>query len=272
MCMEYTDKNDSFHNLSTVAVQRNHKDTVFRLLFREMYPFVFAFELNLYEHQSTVNPNIPLRDLFYVSMQLQAMVTERQLYSSKKVKIPVPRFIVFYNGKRDMPERMEYRLSDLYAKAVECPELELKVTVYNINPGKNEDLMQGCRLLKEYMLFTTQIRENSKVMPLDASVHKAVDDCIREGILAEFLSKQRSEVIAMCIFEYDEEAHMQLIREESREEAWEEAWEESRRENGFYIYHELIKEGFSEERALEIAKITRQEMLEMRSRFSGEEA
>ncbi len=163
-------------------------------------------------------------------------------------------------------------MSDLYAKAVECPELELKVTVYNINPGKNEDLMQGCRLLREYMLFTTKIRENSKNMSLDTAVHTAVDDCIKEGILAEFLSKQRSEVIAMCIFEYDEEAHMQLIREESREEAWEEAWEDSRRENGYTIYLDLIKEGFSEERALQIAKITRQEMLEMQSRYSSENA
>lgn len=162
-----------------------------------------------------------------------------------------------------MPEQMEYRLSDLYAKHMEHPELELRVTVLNINPGKNEELMRACQLLKEYVLFTAKVRENLKSMDLNTAVNKAVDDCIREGILAEFLEKERAEVVAMCIFEYDEEAHMQLIREETWEEAWEEAWEKGRQEKGFEVYLELVKNGYSEESALGIAKITRQEMQEM---------
>lgn len=76
----------------------------------------------------------------------------------------------------------------------------------------------------------------------------------------------------MCIFTYDKEAHMQLIREETREEVWKEAWEKSRQENGFYSYLQLIKVGYSEERALEIANITRQEMLEMQSGYPSENA
>lgn len=247
--------------------ERNYKDTVFRMLFREksallsLYNAVnktnftnvddleittlenavymgmkndvscmFAFELSLYEHQSTVNPNMPLRDLFYVVGQLQKLVSEKNLYHSKCIHIPTPRFAVFYNGSTQMPERMEYRLSDLFQKKTDYPELELIVTVYNINPGMNEDLLEACHLLKEYMLFTAKIRENRKTMDLRLAVNKAVEDCICNGILADFLKAQRAEVIAMSIFEYDHEKHMRLIKEDGREEGREEGRVEGREE------------------------------------------
>lgn len=240
---------------ANVSAQRNFKDTVFRMLFREKTALlslynavnetnftnvdeleiatldnavymgmkndvscVLAFELSLYEHQSTVNPNMPLRDLFYVAQQLQKIISEKNLYSSRKIQIPTPRFAVFYNGSTAMPERLEYRLSDLFQKQVEKPELELIVTVYNINPGMNEALLEACQMLKEYMLFTIKIRENQKVMELRNAVNKAVEDCIREGILSEFLEEQRAEVVAMSIFEYDAEKHIRLEKEESYEE------------------------------------------------------
>lgn len=240
---------------ANVSAQRNFKDTVFRMLFREKTALlslynavnetnftnvdeleiatldnavymgmkndvscVFAFELSLYEHQSTVNPNMPLRDLFYVAQQLQKIISEKNLYSSRKIQIPTPRFAVFYNGSTAMPERLEYRLSDLFQKQVDKPELELIVTVYNINPGMNEALLEACQMLKEYMLFTIKIRENQKVMELRDAVNKAVEDCIREGILSEFLEEQRAEVVAMSIFEYDAEKHIRLEKEESYEE------------------------------------------------------
>ncbi|MBQ8247768.1 MAG: hypothetical protein IJZ42_11595 [Lachnospiraceae bacterium] len=234
---------------------RNYKDTVFRMLFREksallsLYNAVnktnftnvddleittlenavymgmkndvscmFAFELSLYEHQSTVNPNMPLRDLFYVAQQLQKLILNDDLYKNKTVPIPTPRFAVFYNGNAKMPEQTEYRLSDLFQKKTECPELELIVTVYNINPGMNKDLLEACQLLKEYTLFTTKIRDKRRTMHLQTAVNQAVDECIREGILSDFLRKQRAEVIAMSIFEYDYERHMKIIKEEGRED------------------------------------------------------
>ena len=238
-----------------LSVKRNYKDTVFRMLFREKEALlslynavnethftnadeleittldnaiymgmkndvscVFAFELNLYEHQSTVNPNMPLRDLFYVAQQLQKIVTDKNLYSSRKVQIPTPRFIVFYNGNMKIPERLEYRLSDLFQKQVEKPELELIVTVYNINPGMNEALLEGCHKLKEYMQFTTKIRDKLRTMELECAINKAVEECIKEGILADFLTKHRAEVVAMSIFEYNAEQHMRLEKEESYED------------------------------------------------------
>ena len=180
--------------------------------------FVFDLTLSLYEHQSTVNPNIPLRDLFYVSKVLQNIVKNENLHGSKAVKIPTPKFVVFYNGVTEHPEKREYRLSDAFEKTAEQPELELIVTVLNINPGKNEELLQGCRMLKEYMQYVERVRKYLPEYGIEEAVNRAVTECIQEGILADFLMKNRAEAIEMSIFEYNEEAHMKSIREEGYDE------------------------------------------------------
>ena len=98
--------------------------------------FVLEMGLYLYEHQSTYNPNIPLRDLFYIASEYQALADGKSLYSSGIQKIPTPKFLVFYNGlDHKVPDRMELRLSDAYENPVDEPDLELKVTMLNINAG-----------------------------------------------------------------------------------------------------------------------------------------
>lgn len=86
--------------------------------------FVFDFCLNLYEHQSTVNPNMPLRDLFYVSGVLQKIIRKENLYASKTVRIPTPGFVVFYNGTEKYPAKKVLYLSDAYEKKEEKPAFE----------------------------------------------------------------------------------------------------------------------------------------------------
>lgn len=240
-------------------VQRNYKDTVFRMLFKEkenllsLYnalngtgytnvddleittlenavymnykndiSFVFAHELLLYEHQSTFNPNMPLRDLVYVSSVLQGRISGDDLYSRRIVRIPAPKFIVFYNGTGSQPERQILRLSDVFEKKQEQPALELNVIVYNINLGRNSELLAACSLLKEYAQYVDQVRTLARELPFPKAVEKAVDYCIGNGILADFLRENRAEAIAMSIFEYDEEKHMKNEREEGREEGREE--------------------------------------------------
>ncbi len=241
-------------SLNKAAVQRNYKDTVFRMLFREkenllsLYnalngttyektddleittlenavymnykndiSFVFDFELLLYEHQSTCNPNMPLRDLLYVTRVLQNRIRDANLYSRSLVRIPPPRFIVFYNGTEFQPEQQILQLSDAFEKKQEHPALELTVVVYNINLGHNQELLEACRLLKEYAQYVAQVRVYTKEMDFPEAVEQAVTYCIRNGILADFLAKNRAEVIAVSIFEYDEEKHMKSEREEWRE-------------------------------------------------------
>jgi len=235
-------------------IQKNHKDTVFRFLFgRPEYAlalynslngtnyrdtgqlryntlenaiymgmkndisFVIAQQMNLYEHQSTVNPNMPLRDLFYIADLLQKEYRDRSVYSAKQIKIPAPQFVVFYNGREQMPERLELKLSDAYEIPSRDPSLELKVTVLNINPGMNEGLKEKCPILKEYVSFVEKVRTHAGQMEPEEAVELAVEECIRENILKDFLREQRSEVTMLSIYEYDEEKELELIRAEERE-------------------------------------------------------
>ena len=178
------------------------------------------FRLHLYEHQSTWNPNIPLRDLFYVS-NLYSKITEAEnLHSSRRIKIPAPRFLVFYNGRKDYPDRVVMKLSEMYGKKEKNPALELEVIILNINEGHNKALMDACRTLREYAIYTAKVRRNvrERNQPLTNAVELAVSECIREGVLESFLRKQRAEAISVSIFEYDFARHMAAISEESREE------------------------------------------------------
>lgn len=174
--------------------------------------FIIDTNLFLYEHQSTYNPNMPLRDLFYISGEYQKLVDRKSLYSSILLKLPAPNFIVFYNGKRKMPDRWTNCLSESYENQQGDPNLELKVVTININSDCNRKLMEQCRILGEYAQYVEKVRKNAETMSLDVAVKEAVDECIQKGILADFLRVNRAEVIAMSIFEYDKEEEEQKLQ------------------------------------------------------------
>ena len=175
-----------------VTANRNYKDTVFRKLFSDrrnllsLYnaingtaytdetkleivtlenaiymgmkndlAFIIDTNLFLYEHQSTYNPNMPLRDLFYISSEYQKLVDKESLYSSVLLKIPAPHFIVFYNGRRKMLDRWTNCLSEAYKNQQGEPDLKLKVVTININDGHNEELMEQCKILEEYAQYVS---------------------------------------------------------------------------------------------------------------------
>ena len=272
--------------------QRNYKDTVYRMLFKEpahalsLYnslngtaytdesllefntlenaiymgmkndlSFFIMSEMPLYEQQSTDTPNMPLRNLFYVADLLQAFVKDRPLYSSRQIRIPAPRFVVLYNGTEDIPDRMELKLSDAFETKNGEPELELKVQVYNINRGRNEDLKEKCPILKEYMIYVEKVREYVKLMPLEEAVERAIEDCIRNNVLKDFLLKQRAEVFKMSIYEYDKERDFKLLREEERKYAREEVRDEVIKE-----VREEVRDKMIEEVRGELIKEVREEM------------
>ena len=181
--------------------------------------FILDLALFLWEHQSTYNPNIPLRDLMYIAKEYEKYIKEKgiSLYSNRQQKIPAPQFIVFYNGNRKIGERMEHRLSDAYETSNGEPALELKVLVININEGYNQKLMESCQILKEYAQYVSKVRTYKKTLKLNEAVEKAVEECIQEGILREFFLKHRAEVVAMSIFEYDREWEEEILRKEEFE-------------------------------------------------------
>ena len=181
--------------------------------------FILDLALFLWEHQSTYNPNIPLRNLMYIAKEYEKYIKEKgiSLYSNRQQKIPAPQFIVFYNGNRKIGERMEHRLSDAYETSNGEPALELKVLVININEGYNQKLMESCQILKEYAQYVSKVRIYKKTLKLNEAVEKAVEECIQEGILREFFLKHRAEVVAMSIFEYDREWEEEILRKEEFE-------------------------------------------------------
>ena len=234
----------------TPAANRNYKDTVFRMLFSDrknllsLYnavnqsdynnpddleivtlenaiymgmkndlAFIMDLNLYLYEHQSTYNPNIPLRNLFYIADEYQRLVVQKSLYSTVIQKIPTPRFIVFYNGTKKVDDYNEFRLSSAYENPTDNPDLELRVTMLNVNDGHNLELMEHCRTLKEYAKYVARVRKYvTQNIPLEEAVTRAVDECIEEGILAEFLMKNKAEVIKVSIYEYDKEFEEKKLR------------------------------------------------------------
>ena len=174
--------------------------------------FIVDTGLFLYEHQSTYTPNMPLRDLFYISAEYQKFVNHRSLYSSVIQKIPAPNFIVFYNGTEKKEDSWINYLSEAYQNLSGEPNLELKVLTLNINEGHNGELMEQCQILREYAQYVAKVREYARETELDVAVEQAVTDCIQNNILPEFLRKNKSEVIAMSIFEYDKEEEEKKLR------------------------------------------------------------
>ena len=180
--------------------------------------FLIDGRLSLYEHQSTKNPNLPLRFLLYISRLYSKIIRDANLFGEKIVQIPAPEFIIFYNGKEKMPERQTLKLSDMYTVKKGKPKLELEATMLNISGSNNRKLKEACRTLKDYAIYTDKIRMYTESMELQEAVDRAIDECIRENVLREFLQKHRAEAREMSIFEYDQERHMQQEREAGREE------------------------------------------------------
>ena len=245
--------------------QRKYKDTLFRMIFQnpedllELYnavngtdyrnpeelqivtlenaiymnmkndlAFIIDCRMSLYEHQSSVNPNMPLRNLFYVAKEYQSMVSTKSLYSSRLVKLPTPCFVIFYNGLAEQPERLEMKLSDAFLTPVKDPALELKAVQLNIGYGHNRELMEKCPLLAQYSLYVGRVQQYAGNMPLKEAVELAVKECIEEGVLSDFLRRNRAEAIEVSIFEYDEERELELFRAAERENGREEGREEGR--------------------------------------------
>lgn len=196
----------------------NTLDNAIYMSMRNDLSFLIDARLSLYEHQSTYSPNLPLRFLFYLADLLSGITRDKNLYGKKKVKIPTPRFLVFYNGEAPQPDSKVLKLSDLYETEETDHKLELEVLMLNINAGHNPELMAASHTLWEYAEYTARVRKYAGEMSVSEAVDRAIAECIQENILKEFLEKYQAEAKNVSIYEYDEERH---IRQE-REAAWEE--------------------------------------------------
>ena len=214
----YTDPDD---------VEMETLESGFSLSIRNDAAFVVDASLNIYEHQSSVCPNMPLRNLIYFSRIIKRRLKEskRNLFGSKLIKIPVPKFVVFYNGEIDRPEEYELRLSDAFEKQVDSPELELVCKVYNVNIGKHAKIIEECKVIKDYMTFVDYVRkyyEEQDKEDYNLAIEKAIDRCIEESVLVDFFRLNRAEVVKNMQLDYTFERQLEMEREDAREEGREE--------------------------------------------------
>lgn len=237
-CMLYRDKknlldlynalNDtSYSDVNNLAVTTLQGGVYMK--YKNDASFVFGQDLYMFEQQASKNPNMPLRFLHYVSDVYRDMYNNSVLHRCVMIKIPVPHFVMFYNGK-DMMKESEtvLKLSDMFEYNNSDPELELKVRVININmEGETynnsgtenvSQILNKCTTLREYMIFVNKVnrKKYSEDKDIRTAVTEAVDECIKESILSDFLMEHRDEVVNVSIYEYDEEGHMKVLKAEGR--------------------------------------------------------
>jgi len=274
--------------------KRNFKDSVFTMLFsdpddlRELYCALggvtlstdipvsintlenvlymdfnndISFEIGgklvvLIEHQSTINPNMALRLLFYITRVLEKRIESEKIYSSKRLSVPWPEFFVLYNGTDPFPDEEIMRLSDLFERPGDLglpekakPLLELEVKVININEGRNEAVVKQCQKLAEYAAFIAKIRYfyYKEKKDLKKSIEKAVKYCQEHSIMNKFLEIHASEILNMLTAEWNMDEAIAYVRKEAwedgREDGLQEGWEKGRVE----IAQTALAEGLSAE-------------------------
>ncbi len=205
-------------------IEVNTLEDVIYLSMKNDISFVLQEVLNLYEHQSTMSPNLPLRGLFYFATLYRQMVAgSHDIYSSKRIELPLPKFVIFYNGTTEEPEQMTLYLHDSFPERYDAGEADLdcRAVLININAGQNRAIMKKCRRLEEYSIFVARIRKyQGQGYAIERAIDRAVDECIQEGILAELLRSEREEVRSMLLTEYDEQAHIESERKIAAEEAY----------------------------------------------------
>ena len=226
------------------ALEVNTIENVIYMTMKNDISFLVDSQMTLYEQQSTYNPNMPLRGFFYFSQLYQMHIAKNKLNTlgSKLIKVPEPRFVVFYNGARKKPDTFKLHLSDAFERRVvdkvsddaekfnagdkvnaTTADFEWTATVININPGRNSALQKNCKPLYDYVRYVGRINDNQKNgMPVKEAVDDAVNWAIAQDLLDGFFSINKAEVIAMCLTEFDVESAIKTWREDGYEDGYNE--------------------------------------------------
>ena len=205
------------HYTDASAIELNTIENAVYMSMKNDVSFLIDNTMNFYEQQSTFNPNMPMRFLIYAGMIYSKFVEESRTYhrySSVQQKAPTPKCVCFYNGIDDKDDQIVLSLTDSFDGE---SDIEVKVTMININFGHNKALLDACKPLKEYAWFVDKVRSNQQSM---GTLEKAVDEALEElpdnSLIKPFLVANKAEVKRMCITEYDELRTLAEQREEGR--------------------------------------------------------
>lgn len=215
----------SYDNVDELKV--NTLDNALYMGFKNDVSFLIGYTLNLYEHQSTKNENMPLRGFLYIAREFEDYIKEQEIniYSSKLQRLPTPKYIVFYNGTADEPDERIMKLSDAFFIEGGC--VECTARLLNINYGHNLELMKKCKPLGDYSFFIAAVRHyhDDKRYSLEKAIAFAIDECVEKGILADILTKQRNEVHSMVLSTFNKELYERDLKEIAHEEGFEQGIE-----------------------------------------------
>ena len=232
--------------------------------------------LVLLEHQSTINENLPFRCLEYVVALYQAMVDQRLKFLPKKMELLAPEFYVIYNGDAPYPAIKEQKLSSLFKESKRLPQLELVVTVININHHDNEDFLESCPFLKGFKNLANKVKKYKGIYGKQGYI-MAIEECIRENSkISDYLMRKMQEVAEMFSEEYNYLAELeasQLIgieagkiegrregRIEGRREGMMEGKIEGRMEEKLEMASTMKKKGFETAMIMELTNLSREDI------------
>ena len=203
---DYTDPSKvQINTIKEVLYLGMHNDT----------SFLLTDDMNLYEQQSSYNPNMPLRMMQYAGNLYEKYIRENGLnkYGSELLQLPVPKLIVFYNGETEAEDETILRLSDSFPEGSK-PDIEVTVRMLNINHGRNQKLLDACEPLKEYSWLMQEIRKNRKTMEIEDAVDKAMADMPKDYVIRPFLDAHKVEVSGMLLTEYNEAETMERFEKD----------------------------------------------------------
>ena len=294
-------------DMSEAKARRNYKDGVFIKLFHEKKKIIelynalegkdcdentevtiqtleevlygryrndMAFEIDnkfvvLVEHQSTICNNMPLRMLLYLSRIYERIIDIKTAYYMKQIKIPYPELYVLYNGETDYPEETEMKLSDSFIVNDGNVNLELKVKILNINYEKKTKILKDCPTLEDYSYFIYMIRRHeSKGMSMDEAIKTAIEECIKRGILKEFLSTHGSEVHNMLFAEFNMEEELKAAKELGIEEGIEKGIEKGKVEAVNDVAKEMLRKGAEIDFVAGVTKLPKAKVKELQKEIN----
>lgn len=210
-------------------IEFNTMDDVLYMGMKNDLSFILDAWLSIYGHQSTFNPNMPVRCLFYLSWLWSKRLVggdKVSIYGKRLIKLPVPKFVVFYNGTDDEPDERILHLSASFPEdRRDQSDVELRVRMVNINHDHNAELLKKCRPLYEYSWLIGKIREYALTIPIEKAVDRALKEMPEDFGIRKYLMENREEVCMKILTEYDEEKTMRILAEQAREDGFEEGRE-----------------------------------------------
>ena len=230
------------------ALELNTIENVIYITMHNDISFLLGTEMNLYEQQSSRNPNMPLRGLLYFSQLYQNYLTKngKNLISTQLVKIPTPEFIVFYTGSETDPKEWTLKLSDAFMNKDNSGAYEWTAKVLNIHPVYAKELQKNCKALYDYSCYVYRIKNNIKSgMKNDEAIEEAITWAEKQHLLGNFFKIQKAEVIGMSLTEFDEDEFKRICREDGYAEGLSKGQKDGRMEKAIEDARNLYINGVS---------------------------